>query len=79
MLINVCFFGGEISPVFNKEIWKKFFFSCVNLTNFSHFKKIRQNFSTKKKEKQTLMLMSSSKTTVVNSDFLLVNFGQNLA
>ncbi len=46
-----------------------FLFSCVNLTNFAHLKKFRQNFNTKKKEKQTLMLMSSSKTTVVNSDF----------
>jgi hypothetical protein len=54
-----------------------FFFSCVNLTIFSNLKNIRQNFNTKKKEKQTLMLMSSSKTTVVNSDFFAGEFWPN--
>jgi hypothetical protein len=57
MLINVFFGGGEISPFFNKEI-----------SNMFVFKK-SPKFEYQEKKKQTLMLMSSSKTTVVNSDF----------
>jgi hypothetical protein len=48
MLINV-FFGGEISPFFNKKIGKMLF-SCVNLTNLAHLKKIAKISILRKKE-----------------------------